>query len=83
MQTIYNSQIYVVVEIGSADGDARHGGFEIMDKTVGRGIFIDGTLAEHFRQGVQELMASEPTVEDIDAFLNRFGALMHQPLVLH
>ena len=30
-----------------------------------------------------ELIASEPTVEDIDSFLGKYDALMIQPMVLH
>ena len=52
MNLIYNSEQYSVVEFG-ADGDheaLRFGGYEIMDKSGQREIFIDGPAAELFRK---------------------------------
>lgn len=85
MNLIYNSDQYSVVEFG-ADRDLealRFGGYEIMDKSGKREIFIGGVLAEAFRKDVEDLIATEPTVEDIDAFLGKYDALMSHPVVLH
>lgn len=85
MNLIYNSEQYSVVEFG-IDGDLealRFGGYEIMDKSGKREIFIGGILAEVFRKDVEDLIATEPTVEDIDTFLGKYDALMSQPVVLH
>lgn len=85
MNLIYNSDQYSVVEFG-ADTDSeslRYGGYEIMDKSGKREIFIGGALAAAFRKDVEELIASEPTVEDIDTFLGKYDAIMSQPVVLH
>lgn len=81
MQMIYNSPNYCVVEF--KDDDQGHGGFEIMDKTARREIFIVGVLASRFRENVSELIAGEPSTEEVDEFLSRFGGLMQQPLTLH
>ncbi|MCL4747619.1 MAG: DUF3567 family protein [Burkholderiaceae bacterium] len=81
MQMIYNSPNYCVVEF--ADSEEGHAGFEIMDKTSRREIYINGALALRFRQNVSELIASEPTSDEVDAFLSGFGGLMQQPLTLH
>ena len=54
-----------------------------MDKPARRETFIAGPMAETFRQHVRELIASEPSVEDIDEFLGGYGSLMAQPVVLH
>ena len=85
MNIIYNSDQYSVVEFGADDQrDAlRFGGYEIVDKPGKREIFIGGTLAKVFRQDVQDLIATEPSIEEIDDFLGQFDALMQQPVLLH
>jgi hypothetical protein len=81
MDMIYNSPSYCVVEFKDPEGQV--GGFEIMDKLSRREIYIGGDLANHFRSGVQELIRSEPTEEQVDDYLRRFVGLMHQPMVMH
>jgi len=81
MDMIYNSPSYCVVEFKDPEGQV--GGFEIMDKLSRREIYIGGDLAQHFRSGVQELIRSEPTEEQVDEYLRRFEGLMHQPMVMH
>lgn len=85
MNLIYNSEQYSVVEFGADDGREalRFGGYEIMDKPGKREIFIGGTLAEAFRKHVEDLIATEPSVEEIDAFLANYDVLMSQPVVFH
>ncbi len=85
MNLIYNSEQYSVVEfLADDDREAlRFGGYEIMDKSVKRELFIGGTLAEAFRKNVEDLIATEPSVEEIDDFLGNYDALMSQPVVLH
>ncbi len=85
MNLIYNSEHYSVVEFGAEAGQEamRFGGYEILDKPARREIFLAGPLAETFRQHVRELIASEPTMEEIDDFLGGYGSLMAQPVVLH
>lgn len=84
MNMIYNSPSYCVVEFGDADtGAASVGGYEIMDKAARRQIYIAGPLALRFRSDVEDLIASEPTIEEVDAYLSQFDALMQQPITLH
>ncbi|WP_076592620.1 BTH_I0359 family protein [Herminiimonas arsenitoxidans] len=85
MNVIYNSEQYSVVEFGVDDGqDAlRFGGFEIMDKPAKREIFIAGPSAESFRQNVRELIATEPSVEEIDEFLGNYDSFMSQAVTIH
>jgi hypothetical protein len=85
MNLIYNSEQYSVVEFGiDHDQEAlRSGGYEIMDKPGKREIFIAGPLAEAFREKVRTLIASEPSVEDIDDFLGKYDAMMGNRVVLH
>jgi hypothetical protein len=86
MNMIYNSPNYCVVEFASfsaRDGHEAPGGFEIMDKTAKREIFIGGLLADSFRKDVASLIDSEPSNDEIDEYLSRFDSMMQQPLVLH
>ena len=85
MNLIYNSDQYSVVEFGADDKREafRFGGYEIVDKPGKREIFIGGSLAMSFREGVQDLIATEPSIEDIDEFLGQFDLLMQQPVLLH
>lgn len=85
MNIIYNSEQYSVVEFGADNGREalRFGGYEIMDKPGKKEIFIGGTLAEAFRRNVENLIATEPSIEEIDAFLGNYDSLMSQPVVLH
>eukprot|EP01032_Pedospumella_encystans_P021424 gene21424-24301_t len=61
----------------------RFGGYEIVDKGCKREIFIAGVLAQSFRRDVNQLIASEPTMEEIDEFLGNYESLMSQPVLLH
>ncbi|MFP5406982.1 MAG: DUF3567 domain-containing protein [Gammaproteobacteria bacterium] len=81
MNTIYNSPSYCVVEFRDPAGEI--GGYEIMDKLGRREIYLGGDLAEHFRDGVQSLIDTEPSVEQVDDFLSGFQGLMQTPVVLH
>jgi hypothetical protein len=81
MNMIYNSPHYCVVEFREAEGSS--GGYEIMDKASRREIYIEGALALQFRADVQELIASEPSIEEVDDYLSQFDGLMQQPLSLH
>ena len=85
MNLIYNSEHYSVVEFGAEAGleAMRFGGYEILDKPAKREIFIAGPLAELFRQHVRDLIATEPSMEEIDEFLGSYGSLMAQPVIFH
>jgi len=97
MEMLYNSDSYAVVvfqlpagagagSLGAVGGvmNGEHGAYEIVDKFAGKEIFISGMLAESFKLGVEELIQkSTPSEEEIDDYIERFSALMQQPLVLH
>jgi hypothetical protein len=92
MHMLYNSESFTVVvfEIPAAPGvpgasapAAARGGFEIVDKFAQKDIFIEGAMAASFKAGVEALMESKPSEEDIDEYIGRFASLMPQPLVLH
>lgn len=86
MQMIYNSPNYCVVEFkgyGNPEVLDHSSGFEIVDKASRREIFIEGSLAQRFRIDVDELIASEPSLEEVDEFLAGFQGIMQQPVILH
>jgi len=99
MQMLYNSDSFVVVQFdmtGPAGDDVRlasgeaaggeslsHGGYEIVDKFARKEIFIQGALAESFKEGVEALILTEPSEEEMDDYIERFASLMQQPVILH
>ena len=93
MHMLYNSDSFTVVAIDIPGAPAprrgpmrpkrSRGGFEIVDKFAQKDIFIEGAMAASFQAGVEALMESKPSEEDIDEYIGRFTSLMPQPLVLH
>ena len=87
MQLLYNSDSFAVMQFDvpapGNDGAVPRGGYEIVDKFARKEIYIDGLMAESFKEGVEALIESEPSEEEVDDFLERFTFLMHHPLVLH
>ncbi|MDH4288378.1 MAG: DUF3567 domain-containing protein [Aquincola sp.] len=88
MLMLYNSDNFAVVQFEvepREGGDAlpARGGYEIVDKFARKEIFLEGALAEHFKAGVQALMETQPSEEELDAYIGRFGALAQQPVILH
>ena len=85
MNMLYNSDSFTVVaiDIPVAEAEPARGGFEIVDKLAQTDVFIVGAMADTFKAGALELMATQPSEEDIDDYIGRFTALMPQPLVLH
>lgn len=67
----------------SGDATLTRGGYEIVDKFARKEIFIEGAMAESFKQGVDALILTEPSEEEMDEYIDRFSSLMQQPLVLH
>ena len=95
MHMLYNSDSYAVVLFedpaateaeGSnlaAAAEPGRGGFEIVDKFARKEIYISGALAQSFQTGVEALIESSPSEEEIDDYIERFSALMQQPLTVH
>lgn len=90
MQMLYNSDHYVVVEFdmgtdASNDGGdgATKGAYEIVDKLSRRGIFLNGAVADGFKAGVDALVESGPTEEEVDDFIANYTLLAQQPVILH
>ena len=93
MQMLYNSDSFVVVQFDvpaagegvEAGGDVAltRGGYEIVDKAARREIFLEGALAQSFREGVEALIRRQPTPEEIDNYIAGYTELAQHPVVLH
>ena len=56
---------------------------EIVDKLSRREIYIEGVVADGFRQRVEALVETGSTPEDLDAFIATYTQLARQPVTLH
>ena len=89
MLMIYDSDAYAVLHFpvpvtDDAAPPRARGGYEIVDKAARREIFLDGVLAERFREGVEALVRDGARTSDVfDAYIERFGGLAQHPLALH
>jgi hypothetical protein len=89
MLMLYNSDQFAVVQFDTAQGadvanaPPARGGYEIVDKFARKEIFLQGALAAQFKAGVDALIESGPSEEELDEFIGRYGAMAQQPLVLH
>ena len=85
MLMLYNSENFAVVQFdtGASESVPARGGYEIVDKFARKEIFIDGVLAAQFKAGVEALIETSPSEEELDAFIGRYGAMAQQPVVLH
>jgi hypothetical protein len=97
MKMLYNSENFAVVrfemdaqtrlalseEPAPAKTRATRPGYEIVDKSTKREIYLHGVMAEHFKRGVENLIDSDPSDDDIDLFISGYAALAQQPVVLH
>ena len=88
MQMVYNSENFVVVEFDLAEpavpgASARSGGFEIVDKSARKEIFLEGEVAEGFKRAVHALAETGPSEEDFDNLIAGYTQLAQQPVVLH
>jgi len=90
MQMLYNSDSYVIVQFdvpadanAAGEGQLTRGGYEIVDKFLRKEIFIEGAMAASFKEGVDALIQTSPSEEELDDYIGRFAALMQQPVILH
>lgn len=97
MLMLYNSDSFAVVQFDlpsqSADnaGDPAvdavdqltRGGYEIVDKFARKEIFLEGAMAESFKEGVEALIQTSPSEDELDDFIAGFTQLAQHPVVLH
>jgi hypothetical protein len=77
MNIVYNSHHYHVVEYPT------HNGYELIDKTLGVAGYLEGEVADAFRESLQRLISEDPTIDTVDEFLGGFESLMVQPVRFH
>lgn len=90
MQMLYNSDNFAVVQFDVPGVEAStsrealsRGGYEIVDKFARKEIFIEGAMAESFKEGVEALIETSPSEEEMDDYIERYSSLMQQPLIFH
>ena len=95
MQLLYDSDNFAVVQfevaldcVGQAPGDnapsqLTRSGFELVDKLLRKEMFLEGAMAQSFKEGVDALIETRPSEEEIDDYIGRFSSLMQHPVVLH
>ena len=85
MLMLDNSDHFAVVQFDADTQDdvPARGGYEIVDKLARKEIYIDGVMAEYFKAGVQALIQTSPSEEELDDYIGRYSAMAQQPLVLH
>jgi hypothetical protein len=88
MQMLYNSDSFAVLQIDfgrpdEAQAGVTRGGYEIVDKFARKDIFIEGAVAQSFRDGMQALIEAGPSEESLDAYIAGYTALAQLPVLLH
>jgi hypothetical protein len=89
MQMLYNSDNFAVLQIEVSGPEVENapsvsrGGFEIVDKFARKGIFIEGAVAQSFKDGVQALIETGPSQEALDEYIAAYTTLAQQPVHLH
>jgi hypothetical protein len=86
MLMLYNSDSFAVVQFevpATGTQMLTRGGYEIVDKFARKEIFLDGALAQTFKEGVEALIETSPSEEELDDVISRFTTLAQQPVVLH
>jgi hypothetical protein len=82
MQVIINSPHYCVLELMS-DAEGHSVGIEIVDKSTRKEMFLVGNAADHFKLEMEKLAATDPSEEDVEAFLDNYRPWMHQSVMIH
>lgn len=92
MHMLYNSDSFIVVQFDVPTAELQaveegpqinRGGFEIVDKFARKGIFIEGEIAQCFKDGVQKLIDAGPSEEALDDYIAGYTTLAQQPIHLH
>ena len=65
-----------------AGAPVRHG-FEIVDKRLGKEIYLDGPWAELFQRHIAAWQQRTPTQEEVEDTLEQYAELANNPVVMH
>ena len=85
MQLLYDSDNFAVVQfevaldcVGQAPGDnapsqLTRSGFELVDKLLRKEMFLEGAMAQSFKEGVDALIETRPSAEDVESMYSMFS----------
>lgn len=77
MNVVYSSDHYWVLAYPAQQG------IELFDKESLSTLFLQGALASHFRQAMEDIPEAERDEETIDALLDDYCAGSARPIVFH
>ncbi len=92
MRMLYDSERFVVVHIDAnappegyvlQEGVLPRHGFEIVDKTTNREMYLDGPMAHVFQAYINSWQDETPTQEEVEDVLDKFAFFAHTPLISH
>jgi len=76
MNIVYNSEHFSVLAYPEQ-------GFELLDKTGRRSLFLHGVLATCFSAALERIPDEERTEEAIDSLLDHYCAGSARPIMIH
>ena len=77
MNVVYNSEHFSVLAYPVCQG------FELVDKTSGRMLFLHGIEANCFEAAINQILAGRRDIETIDEFLDDYCSGSAAPIYLH
>ena len=77
MNILYDSQHFYMAEFSGSEG------IELVDKSAGRGGFLEGDVAHKLRASMKHLFSDDPSAESVDEFLETYDALLNNPVIVH
>jgi hypothetical protein len=77
MNVVYNSEQYAIVAYPTRQA------FELVDKTGGRTLFVQGSVALGLRQAIDSIPYEERDEESIDSLLDDYCVGASRPIAYH
>ncbi|WP_162615321.1 BTH_I0359 family protein [Saezia sanguinis] len=82
MQLLYNSENFSVIAVALTEQnqpqEVQRGGYEIVNKLTGKGIYLEGDLARKFQREVQQIAEQSDEQGDLEDYLQNYDELMHR-----
>jgi hypothetical protein len=77
MNVVYNSEQYSIVAYPTRQA------FELVDKTGGRSLFVQGSVAVGLREAIDSIPYNERDEESIDSLLDDYCVGASRPIAYH
>jgi len=77
MNVVYNSDQYAIVAYPTRQA------FELVDKTGGRSLFVQGSVAVGLREAIDSIPYHERDEESIDSLLDDYCVGASRPIAYH